>query len=230
MIKDDKNKKDKEMQEAGVKFLPFVGEDYDQGISFDEEGKLVLEGQGKKVLVLGESHYCDEELSDEELSSFTRDVLDCYLNSEEQCSWKRTFLKFERALSNADPNIDSNSIWNRLMFYNYLQTPLYSVRKVGTKKDYAAAATPFYKVLEIYNPDCIMVWGGRLCSDLPTTNMCHCLKLSSDVEIMVYEFEEYKAFVMPMYHPETCLFSCGFWHENIVEFFKKCLYGTEMSV
>lgn len=65
MIKDDKNKKDKELQEAGVKFLPFVGEDYDQGISFDEEGKLVLEGQGKKVLVLGESHYCDEELSDE---------------------------------------------------------------------------------------------------------------------------------------------------------------------
>lgn len=56
MIKDDKNKKDKELQEAGVKFLPFVGDNYEDGISFDKDGKLVLaeECPGKKVLVLGE--------------------------------------------------------------------------------------------------------------------------------------------------------------------------------
>lgn len=125
MIKDEKI--DKELQGKGVKFLPFVGDSYEHGISFDEEGNLVLGTEakpGKKVLVLGESHYCDEELSDEELSSFTREVLDCYLNSEERYSWMRTFLKFEHALSNADPNIDSESIWNHLMFYNYLQFPL----------------------------------------------------------------------------------------------------------
>ena len=109
---------DKELQKAGVKFLPFVGDQYEDGISFKDNGELVLgtkKNPGKKVLVLGESHYCDEDLSDEELLSFTRDVLDSYLNSEERCSWKRTFLKFERALSNADTNIDSKSIWNHLI-------------------------------------------------------------------------------------------------------------------
>lgn len=104
---------DKELQKAGVKFLPFVGDQYSYGISFNDNGELVLGTEakpGKKVLVLGESHYCDEDLSDEELSSFTREVLDCYLKSEERYSWMRTFLKFERALSNADTNIDSKSI------------------------------------------------------------------------------------------------------------------------
>ncbi len=152
MIKDDKNKKDKELQEAGVKFLPFVGDNYEDGISFDKDGKLVLaeECPGKKVLVLGESHYCDEDLSDEELSSFTREVLDCYLKSEERYSWMRTFLKFEHALSNADPNFDSESIWNHLMFYNYLQFPLRGPRMAGDSRRYEDATTPFFAILKTY--------------------------------------------------------------------------------
>lgn len=231
MIKDEKI--DKELQGKGVKFLPFVGDQYWYGISFNDNGELVLgtkENPGKKVLVLNENHYCDKDLNEEKLSSFTRDVLGFYLNSE-QYSGMRTFVKFERALSNTDTDSEERKgIWEHLIFYNYLQTPLYSARMVRPKEDYETAATPFYKVLEIYKPDCIIVWGERLCCDLPTINMCHCLNLSSDVEIMVYDFRKYKAFVMPMYHPVSCLFSCGFWHENIVEFFKKCLYGTEMSI
>ena len=146
---------DKELQKAGVKFLPFVGDQYEDGISFKDNGELVLgtkKNPGKKVLVLGESHYCDEDLSDEELLSFTRDVLDSYLNSEERCSWKRTFLKFERALSNADTNIDSKSIWNHLMFYNYLQCPLRGLRMAG-EKYYEEAKEPFFAILEKYKPD-----------------------------------------------------------------------------
>ena len=140
MIKDEKI--DKELQGKGVKFLPFVGDQYWYGISFNDNGELVLgtkENPGKKVLVLGESHYCDEDLSDEELSSFTREVLDCYLKPEERYSWMRTFLKFERALSNADPNIDSESIWNHLMFYNYLQFPLRGPRMAGDSRRYEDA-------------------------------------------------------------------------------------------
>ena len=133
MIKDEQI--DKELQEAGVKFLPFVGDCYEHGISFDKDGNLVLgtkENPGKKVLVLGESHYCDEELSDEELSSFTREVLDCYLNSEERYRWMSTFVKFERALSNTVTNVeDSKSIWNHLIFYNYLQLLLRGARMAG---------------------------------------------------------------------------------------------------
>lgn len=156
---------DKELQKAGVKFLPFVGDQYSYGISFNDNGELVLGTEakpGKKVLVLGESHYCDEDLSDEELSSFTREVLDCYLKSEERYSWMRTFLKFERALSNADTNIDSKSIWNHLMFYNYLQCPLRGLRMAGDSRRYEDATTPFFAILKKYKPDYIIVWGRRL--------------------------------------------------------------------
>ena len=171
MIKDEQI--DKELQEAGVKFLPFVGDQYWYGISFNDNGELVLgtkENPGKKVLVLGESHYCDEDLSDEELSSFTRDVLDCYLNSEERYSWMRTFVKFERALSNTVTNIeDSKSIWNHLIFYNYLQLPLRGARMVGDS-EYEDAAIPFFAILKKYQPNYIIVWGRRLFANLPCDN------------------------------------------------------------
>lgn len=164
MIKDDKI--DKELQEAGVTFLPFVGDNYEHGISFDKDGNLVLgteENPGKKVLVLGESHYCDDDWKDEELYTFTRDVLGCYLDSEERYSWMRTFVKFERALSNTVTNFkDSKDIWNHLMFYNYLQRPLRGTRMAGDSEDYKDAATPFFAILMQYQPDYIIVWGRRL--------------------------------------------------------------------
>lgn len=178
MIKDDKkDTKDKELQEASVKFLPFVGDNYEHGISFDKDGNLVLgteENQGKKVLVLGESHYCDGDCCDcgnfklhKECAEFTRNVINEYLDeSKERQNWMRTFLKFERALSNADPNIDSNSIWNHLIFYNYLQRPLRGTRMAGGSKDYENAATPFYAILKMFKPDSVIVWGRRLFANL----------------------------------------------------------------
>lgn len=222
MIKDDKI--DKELQEAGVKFLPFVGDEYWNGISFDKDGNLVLgteENPGKKVLVLGESHYCDEELSDEELSSFTREVLDCYLKSEERYSWMRTFLKFERALSNADPNFDSESIWNHLMFYNYLQFPLRGPRMAGDSRRYEDATTPFFAILKKYQPNYIIVWGRRLFANLPYDNGVEGEYMPSiDMNSWSYQMDGHMIKVLPIYHPSVD-FSWEYWHEIIVEFFKK---------
>lgn len=222
MIKDDK--KDKELQEVGVKFLPFVGDNYEHGISFDDEGNLVLgtaAEPGKKVLVLGESHYCDEELSDEELSSFTRDVLDCYLNSKERYSWMRTFLKFERALFNKVTDIkDRKNIWNHLMFYNYLQRPLHGTRMAGDLEDYKDAADPFFAILKIYKPDYIIVWGRRLFANLPYENGVEGEYMPSvDMNSWSYQIDGLTIKILPIYHPSVG-FSWDYWHEVIVEFFK----------
>ena len=208
---------DKELQEAGVKFLPFVGENYELGISFDEKGNLVLGEKtklGKKVLVLGEGHYCDEGLSDEELSSFTREVLDCYLNSEERYSWMRTFVKFERALSNTVTNIeDSKSIWNHLIFYNYLQLPLRGARMAGDS-EYEDAAIPFFAILKKYQPNYIIVWGRRLFANLPYDNEVKVEKVPSiDMNSWSYQIEGHTIKI-------SVGFSWGYWHEDIVEFFK----------
>ena len=221
MIKDEKI--DKELQGKGVKFLPFVGDQYEDGISFNDNGELVLgtkENPGKKVLVLGESHYCDEDLSDEELSSFTRDVLDCYLNSEERYSWMRTFLMFERALSNADPNIDSNSIWNHLIFYNYLQSPLRGPRMAGDSRRYEDATTPFFAILKTYQPDCVIVWGRRLLVNLPHEHRENGKFMPSiDMNFWRYKIDGKTIKILPIYHPSVD-FSWKYWHEVIVEFFK----------
>ncbi len=215
---------DKELQKAGVKFLPFVGDQYSYGISFNDNGELVLGTEakpGKKVLVLGESHYCDEDLSDEELSSFTREVLDCYLKSEERYSWMRTFLKFERALSNADTNIDSKSIWNHLMFYNYLQCPLRGLRMAGDSRRYEDATTPFFAILKKYKPDYVIVWGRRLFVNLPSENVQEGEYMPSiEISIWSYQIDGHTIMVLPVVHPSGG-FLWGYWHEVIVELLKK---------
>lgn len=215
---------DKELQKAGVKFLPFVGDQYSYGISFNDNGELVLGTEakpGKKVLVLGESLYCDEDLSDEELSSFTREVLDCYLKSEERYSWMRTFLKFERALSNADTNIDSKSIWNHLMFYNYLQCPLRGLRMAGDSRRYEDATTPFFAILKKYKPDYIIVWGRRLFVNLPSENVQEGEYMPSiEINIWSYQIDGHTIMVLPVVHPSGG-FLWGYWHEVIVELLKK---------
>ncbi len=222
MIKDEQI--DKELQGKGVKFLPFVGDQYWYGISFNDNGELVLgtkEKLGKRVLVLGESHYCDEDLSDEELSSFTRNVLDCYLNSEERYSWMRTFVKFERALFNKVTNIkDRKNIWNHLMFYNYLQRPLHGIRMAGDLEDYKDAADPFFAILNMYKPDYIIVWGRRLFANLPYENGVEGEYMPSvDMNSWRYKIDGNTIKILPIYHPSVG-FSWDYWHEVIVEFFK----------
>ena len=80
---------------SNIFFQPFVGKDYVNGGIF-----------GKRIMILGESHYCDESCTDcgdcqlhRECMNFTQQVLDDYLNdNKERQNWMRTFLKFERSL------------------------------------------------------------------------------------------------------------------------------------
>ena len=80
---------------SNIFFQPFVGKDYANGGIF-----------GKRIMILGESHYCDESCTDcgdcqlhRECLNFTQQVLDDYLNdNKERQNWMRTFLKFERSL------------------------------------------------------------------------------------------------------------------------------------
>ena len=78
-----------------VFFQPYVGKDYTTGGLF-----------GKRIMVLGESHYCDEGCADcgnvsnhHECMAFTNSVVGDYLNEEKPRErWMSTFLKFERSL------------------------------------------------------------------------------------------------------------------------------------
>lgn len=221
-MKVDKEK-DNELLKAGVKFLPFVGDSYEYGISFDEEGKLVLgteEKPGKKVLVLGESHYSED--GDVE-PSFTRDVMEYFLEAkkdENWQSWMNTFLKFERSFFNRETSHeDSNSFWNHVVFYNYLQVPLGSPRMVGSPIDFEHSSLPFYNVLKLYKPDYIIVWGYRLYSHLPEKNGKEGACLSGNIETWEYVIDNANVKVLPIYHPSVG-FSWKYWHNVIMELIK----------
>lgn len=218
----DKNV-DNKLIEAGVKFLPVVGDDYRLGISFDDQGKLVFgteESPGKKVLVLGESHYSDEELPEEEMHSFTREVLKLFLEAEERQNWMRTFVKFERALANCiTDKEDSKKIWNHLMFYNYLQNMIQGPRLAGTTEEYERSVKPFLEVLKSYRPDYIIVWGKRLFENLSESSMGDKYVQDKGVAGCFYSIDGYEGKVIPVNHPSVG-FAWDYWHGFIVDSFK----------
>lgn len=91
-----------------VFFQPFVGKDYTTGGIF-----------GKRIMVLGESHYCDEGCTDcgsvanhRECMAFTNGVVGDYLNEQKPRErWMSTFLKFERSL------VGHETDWQRAAAY-----------------------------------------------------------------------------------------------------------------
>lgn len=150
---------------SNIFFQPFVGKDYANGGIF-----------GKRIMILGESHYCDESCADcgdcllhRECMNFTQQVLDDYLNeNKERQNWMRTFLKFERSLVGEETKQAMRlKIWNSVVFFNYLQVAMGGPREPGTGEQYRQAGKAFFEVIEKYQPEYVIVWGKRLWNNLP---------------------------------------------------------------
>ena len=158
-----------------VKFIPWVGKNY------NEEGF-----QGKKILILGDSHYCakDEnrnvacrskgDCSYECMScnchamtnSLIRyEYLDCRRKGGAMARYLHTILDFEKNIFNYTPTLEeSEYFWSRVVFYNYIQHSQYKPRgRRDTKPeeidDYRKA---FQYVLAKYKPDYIIIWSKFL--------------------------------------------------------------------
>ena len=156
---------------CNIFFQPFIGKDYANGGIF-----------GKRIMILGESHYCDEECADcgdcrlrRECMGFTQHVLGDYLDEgKERQNWMRTFLKFERSLVGEETDQAMRlKIWNSVIFFNYLQVAMGGPREAGTSEQYQQAGKAFFEVIEKYKPECIIVWGKRLWNNLgPPAKVC----------------------------------------------------------
>lgn len=152
-----------------VNFLPWVGDNYAQGV-----GNAQL-----KLLVLGESHYCDRrangtcfQCSKENLQpdciSQTIDTVSDFVNDYAGHGYQQTYLSFERAL--AGKVIDQKEreeLWGKLVFYNYVQYAQAGTRQFDYTGGLYDSAEAFREVLEEYMPDRIIVWGDRLYKILP---------------------------------------------------------------
>ena len=145
--------------------MPFIGRYYANGGLF-----------GKRVMVLGDSHYCDGGCCDcgncrlcRLCAMFTQDVLRDFLDErKERQNWMRTFVKFERSLVGKMTDWAlRQKIWDSVMFYNYLQVAMSGPRKAGTSAQYKQAANAFFEVIDKYESECIIVWGKRLWNNMP---------------------------------------------------------------
>ena len=159
-----------------VKFLPWVGEYYKEGEGF----------QGKKILVLGDSHYCAKDENRNEKCRSKGDCSyecmndNCYkmtqnLIQDEYIGYRsrrsksaghlQTILTFEKNLFGYTPSPQQSiDFWNRVVFYNYIQHSQYKPRgrrKIEAEEidDYRKA---FQEVLAKYDPDYIIIWSKFL--------------------------------------------------------------------
>ena len=195
-----------------VHFRPWVGSGYERGIA------------GRKVLVLGESHYCARPEDDvpEVTVNVIRDLLDPESEFE---AYKNTYTKFERALAGTELDWQGKArLWNSVVFYNYVQTPLSGPRRAPSAQEFRSSETAFFEVLEHFRPDCVLVWGRRLYNALPQAGAQGEDLLLPDggyQETWTYTLRDgYPVRLLPITHPSAG-FTPSYWHEAIMSFINR---------
>lgn len=139
--------------DSKIFFKPWVGRDYNTGGVF-----------GKKVLVLGESHYGDATDATDETIGVVKEFVYEYWGAP----YQQTFLCFERALAGRELNQEEREqLWNSVMFYNYFQKSTTGPRTEPDMTAQKESEEAFRELLEHYQPDVIIVWGQRLYNLLP---------------------------------------------------------------
>ncbi|GAP72402.1 hypothetical protein SAMD00024442_30_28 [Candidatus Symbiothrix dinenymphae] len=140
-----------------VKFSPWVGTKY------------ATKGyNGKKILVLGESHHGAYTESD-----LTQVVLNRFLNYKrgqgEHEDWMNTFTTFANVVIGKQVD-DATMIdfWESVVFYNFVQKAVAKGSRTSPPdEDFKNSYPAFFEVLEEYKPDLVIAWGERLWKHLP---------------------------------------------------------------
>ena len=198
-----------------VFFQPYVGEEYHTGYD------------GKKLLILGESHHChkicdvstecgkaEECLQLPECENFTIDVLERFLNCKNGMGrserWMRTFTTFTNVFLGGKADKDELlEFWDCVMFYNYVQVAVESQRLSPSQHDFEISEAAFFEVLEEYKPDLIIVWGARLEGYLPQKNktVSDFLILNTPCHVFhYYDVTGKKISAYAVYHPSSSAF------------------------
>ncbi len=187
---------------AKIHFTPWEGKNYRNGGCF-----------GKKILVLGESHY-GTDLG----SAMTHDIIHDHAYSDYRM---RAYTIFERTLlgRKSDYN-DSERIWNSVAYYNYVQECISKPRTSPTRHQFEESEAAFFEMLDNLEPDVVLVWGRRLWNELPCKNFIS----YEDCEYEGYKFRcvGYKTkngVVVPcyeMWHPAASGYSWDWWHNYLV--------------
>lgn len=189
-------------------FLPWIGENY------KKEGFA-----GRRILVLGESHYCAN--AEDANEGITIEVIRAVIDKAAEFEpYMNTFTKFAKALLGRAEltHEDKVLLWNSIAFYNYIQVPMPATRVAPSREDFAASSEPFFETLEALRPEIMIVWGSRLYNNLPKGGMQGDDLKAPDgrwIETWRYFLKDgFPVRVIPITHPSAA-FSPDYWHEVI---------------
>jgi hypothetical protein len=203
-----------------VFFKPWVGKNYSStGIN------------GKKLLILGESHYCGEncptcgklEIDDKNCREFTTNVVNGFLKYKEgdgECEgWMNTYTKFGNIFYNRHLSFDEvQAFWDSIVFYNFVQSSTNGPRESPTSKEFTKSASAFFEILQEYKPDLIIVWGKRLWHQMPETNDYGKEKIMFEDQdrgpFRYYTIDQKKIPAFKIYHPSSSIFNYS-WYDSI---------------
>ena len=207
-----------------INFKPWVGKKYEEGLF-----------NGKKILVLGESHYCINERGEGGRcgQSCSKKLMDDICENQtvsvigeiRDQDWRsRTFSNFERSVFGKVPNKEERELlWDSVIFYNYLQyaqsgptRPLEQSKEALEESELA-----FKEVLETYMPDYIIAWGMRLYDMVPDWGgEQSVLEIvdNGEASVWTYEIKGKRIPALFIYHPCYGGYSWSAWHPFIKKF------------
>jgi hypothetical protein len=186
----------------GIKFLPYIGDNY-----------LI---SNPKILILGESHYTNEDLSqkiyllDEHNNDIntTRDVVEDY--------YSKALKDMAAILTNRV--IDNDYIWDYISFYNFFQKYVGFKSKGKSLIDESLiqeSRKAFLKIIEILSPDLVIAWGvSKLYWRwLPQENFKYI-----DEKNKLFNYNEYpNSIIWSINHPSSRGFILYDWTHNFKE-------------
>ena len=210
-----------------INFRPWVGKNY-QSTGY----------KGKRILVLGESHYCIKDLEPggrccplckkenmkDDCYSQTEDVVNTFIHYYDGERYLQTFLCFERAIVGKElTQEEREELWQSVMFYNYIQFSQSGARIAPQADHWEKSELAFRELLEEYMPDYIIVWGVRLYNGLPNWDgEGSVLQISENAktDVWTYNVKGKRIPAIKVHHPSSPSGkSWNYWHE----FYKKFL-------
>ncbi|MDY4610065.1 MAG: hypothetical protein SPD11_05560 [Sphaerochaetaceae bacterium] len=143
-----------------IVFEPWKGENYKTGGIF-----------GKKILVIGNSHYCDAKMLEkypacrkagrclkncEGCANYTKDAICDHLEGCGHPIYGKIEAMLYRCSGTDKPYKD---VWNSIAYYNYIQQSLVSGSSHAAKDLYDESEQAFWQVLEDLRPSYIIALG-----------------------------------------------------------------------
>lgn len=196
-----------------VNFYPWVGKNYNKGIL-----------NGKKVLILGESHYCKDELTEGgrcfpccDQGKMSKECHNQTILNE--CNGK-AFTTFERAVyGRILTQQERDNFWEGVVFYNYFQYSQPRPRCLLNQSKLEDSELAFKEILEKYIPDYIIAWGFRLYDLLPDWKGTHSEIIIGDDKrsVWTYHIGNKDIPVLSIEHPSSGM-SWEYCHQFIKEF------------